>query len=69
MKNFKKYAEAIAQTVFWLALIATGVALAIFLSGRGDVINENIRATLWYLVTGEMAYVAYLIVRLQINQK
>jgi hypothetical protein len=69
MKNFKKYIEAIAQTVFWLALIATGVALAIFLSGRGEVINNSVQMVLWYFLIGEFGYVAYLLVKLQLNQK
>jgi hypothetical protein len=52
MKNFKKYAEAIVSTVFKLAIIALIVALAIFLSGRGDIVNATVQAILWLLHRG-----------------
>jgi hypothetical protein len=67
--NIKKYAEAIAQTAFKLAIIALVVALAIFLSGRGDIVNQTVQAILWYFIIGVMLYIAYEMVRTQINQK
>lgn len=67
--NIKKYAEAIAQTAFELAIIALVVALAIFLSGRGDIVNENVQAILWYFIAAVILFIAYNRVRAQINQK
>jgi uncharacterized membrane protein YbhN (UPF0104 family) len=67
--NIKKYLEAIAQTAFKLAIIALVVALAIFLSGRGDIVNETVQAILWYFIIGVVLYIAYEMVRTQINQK
>jgi membrane protease YdiL (CAAX protease family) len=69
MKNFKKYAEAIVNTAFKLAIIALIVALAIFLSGRGDIVNATVQAILWYFIIGVVLYIAYEMVRVQINQK
>lgn len=69
-KKLKKYLETLVETVILLALIATAVALAIVLTGHGVLIeDENVKAVLWYLVVGEMLYVAYKIYALKLNQK
>jgi predicted ABC-type exoprotein transport system permease subunit len=69
MKNFKKYAEAIVNTAFEFAITALIVALAIFLSGRGDIVNKTAQAVLWYFIIGVALFIAYSRVRTLINQK